>query len=64
MLEGPGWSNVGHEGVVDDCDFMAVGWVTVCDKRGCWFSEGKGKFSSFKLSSEVLKSGLLWWLRQ
>lgn len=25
--EGQGWSDVGHEGVVDDCDFVAMGRV-------------------------------------
>ena len=69
-MEGQGWSDVGHKGVVDDCDFMAVGWVTVCDKRGLKAGEGDGSVRArinsvlLNLNSEVLKFGLLWWLRQ
>ena len=33
-MEGQDWSDMGHKGAVDNYDFMAVGWVKGCDKRG------------------------------
>ena len=41
-MEGQDWSDMGHKGVVDNCDFMAVGWVEGCDERGLKAGEGDG----------------------
>ena len=53
-MEGQDWSDMGHKGVVGDCDFMAVGWVEGCDERGLKAGEGDGSVRA-RINSVLLQ---------